>query len=302
MADNNARALQGRVQRRVDLSKDMLKAMGIDPAVFVRITLNALVRNPKIGECDPTSLDIAIMESAQSGLVPDGKEAAIIPFREKGKAAPNATLVPMIEGRIKLARQAVPGLTLWARVVYEGDKFIYEEGLTPKLIHRRNPLADTRDEKIVAAYAVAVFPNQALPEYEVFLQGDILRARSYSRATHGPWDTHYPEMVKKSVLRMLLKRLPKSINAPSEPPSALENLDIGAVDETGRLDVNGLDYDPSTGEIVDPPQDEEPEEKPKPRRRTTTRRRRANTQQQKPAPPPPEDPEDDEDGDDDDPF
>ena len=128
-----ARAQKGVVEKRVRMSAALLERMGMTPDQYERVMLNALLQTPGLGECTNESLDLAVMLCIQAGLLPDGKQAAIIPFNSKqGKIA---TLIPMIEGRLLLARRATPGLTLRVRLVYKGDDWAYEEGLLPVLRH-----------------------------------------------------------------------------------------------------------------------------------------------------------------------
>ena len=95
--------ITAKIERRVNLSEAMLKAMGVEPELFLRVALNALVMNPTIGDCTPDSVDKAILNTINAKLMPDGKESAIVPF---GKIA---TFVPMIAGQVKLAYNATPG-------------------------------------------------------------------------------------------------------------------------------------------------------------------------------------------------
>jgi recombinational DNA repair protein RecT len=49
-------------------------------------------------------------------------------------------------------------------------------------------------------------------QYEVMSIGEIDAIRGRSKAgSSGPWKTDYPEMAKKTVIRRLFKRLPKSL-------------------------------------------------------------------------------------------
>ena len=64
-------------------------------------------------------------------------------------------------------------------------------------------------------------PSKIEPDFEVMDRATLDRYRGYSRARSGPWDTHYVEMAEKTVLKQLLKRLPKSVTAPPEPPPEL---------------------------------------------------------------------------------
>ena len=215
--------IKGRIERRVELSEPMLKAMGVTPDAYARAALNALVLNPKIADCTLDSVETAIIHAVNAKLVPDGREAAIVPY------GGNATFVPMIEGQVKLALAATPGLTLRARLVYGGDEWVYEEGLRPILRHVPTTTSSRSDDDIVAAYAVADVPGADNPAYEVMLRGDLDRHKGYSRAqgSHSPWQRFYGPMCMKTVIRQLVKRLPKpSGTLISEAPPGLEAVEI----------------------------------------------------------------------------
>lgn len=231
----NQLAVTGTVQRRVEMSKSLLERMGMTVEQYERVALNALVVNPGLADCDPKSLDVAVMHCIQAGLLPDGKQAAIVPYNGK------ATLVPMIEGRLQLGRRATPGMSLRVRLVYQEDDWEYEEGLHPVLKHKVNPTGNRTDQQIIAAYAVATFPYGGGTDFEVHQRGDIDRYRGYSRSKSGPWQTHYGEMAKKAVLGQLLKRLPKAVGAPPEPPAYFEGAEIED-DLSGVIDAEQGSY------------------------------------------------------------
>ena len=127
----------------------------------------------------------------------------------------------MTDGLTMLAHQATKGLSIRTRVVYAQDDWEYEEGLRPVVKHKPNPTADHSDGQVIAAYAVATRPGNMDPDFEVMDRATIDRYRGYSRSRSGPWETHYVEMAEKTVLKQLLKRLPKSVTAPPEPPPEL---------------------------------------------------------------------------------
>ena len=58
----------------------------ITPKRFVRVLMTAVSSQPKLCEANRTSLFSACMSSAQDGLLPDGKEAAIVTFNTKERA------------------------------------------------------------------------------------------------------------------------------------------------------------------------------------------------------------------------
>ena len=238
--------IKARVERRSNLEAAVLERAGYSPEVFTRVMLNAVVMNPDIGDCNVQSLEWAMMQCIELGLMPDGRQAAIVPF--KG----NATLIPMIEGRIGMARRATPGLALRVRVVYRADDWEYSEGLVPVLSH--TPQEGGRAEAdLVAAYAIAVMPQASAPEFEVMTRPDIDRYRAFSSAKRGPWTTHFAEMAKKTVLGQLLKRLPK-VPGDIDSPSELDHVAM-----TGLVD--GMTFAPDVPQIewaADPPPEDLP--------------------------------------------
>lgn len=171
----------------------------VPPERFVRATVTALRENPDILRADRDSLFSALVKSAQDGLIPDGREAAIVMFGSK------ATYLAMIGGLRKIA--AEHGWSIRTQVVYSNDEFAYELGLEPKLIHRPAPLRDSRGE-LIGAYAVATH-RDGRKEVEVFTREEVEKVRATSRASQrGPW-VEWPErMWEKTVGRRLFAKLP----------------------------------------------------------------------------------------------
>ena len=244
----NQLAVRGTVEKRVQDSKPLLERMGITPEAYERVVLNALIRNPNLADCDRTSLDIAVADCIQAGLLPDGKQCAIVPFKPRNANSAVATVIPMIEGRLMLARRATPGLSLRVRVVYQEDEWDYSEGLHVTLKHKPNPLADKRDENVIVAYAVAHLPYSTQPEFEVMDRPTIDRYRRFSRSDN-IWQTHFVEMAKKAVLGQLLKRLPKAVGAPDTPAEIPESW-VTDLDFTDPYDQEPQ-VDTQTGEVLE---------------------------------------------------
>ncbi len=238
--------------------KEILDALGITPEVFARVAVNSLLANPMIAECDPPELKRAVMNSIELGLLPDGRQAAILPFKKKGGGV-GATLVPMIEGRILLARRACPGIVLRVRAVFREDIWSYSDGLIPAIKHEPNPEASRTDDDLIAVYAIAHQPKAPAPEFEVMFSGDITRYRAKSRAGSkgkGPWATDYIEMAKKTVMGQLLKRLPK---VAGEPP------DDGFADEAEAWHQ----FDETEQPMLEASTGDDPEPEPQPQARQT---------------------------------
>ena len=224
--------VQTAITRAVDLNGAMIQAMGINPDVYREVGVNALVMQPGLAKCSPASVGRAVVRCIQTGLLPNGIEAAIVPFGNE------ATFVPMIEGRLKLARRATPGIAFRVRLVYAEDVFEHTEGLHPRLEHTPALDGSRSDGSIIAAYAVATFPGGG-QEFEVFTRADIDRYRSYARSKGGPWQTHFGEQAKKAVLGQLLKRLPRS------------GMKTPIASTVEAPDVDGLDATPAEAVIID---------------------------------------------------
>lgn len=179
---------------------------GMPASRFVRATVTALLENPDLTGAQPRSLFQAVLRSAQDGLLPDGREAALVLFKQKGEAQPRAQYLPMIGGYRKVA--AEHGWALRTAVVYEADEFEYELGLEPRVVHKPPPVGTMRGEP-VAAYAVGRHQGTGAVEFEVMTAADIAKVRRTSRAKdHGPW-VEWPErMWEKTVGKRLFKKLP----------------------------------------------------------------------------------------------
>jgi len=175
----------------------------VTPERFERVTLTALQRQPDLLGTDRKSLFGAVMQCAQDGLQPDGKEAALVKF---GKGA---AYMPMVAGLLKLARQSGEIASLTANVVYAGDEFDYwidDEG--EHLSHR--PSIDGDRSQIRAVYAMARTSNGE-SIIEVMPHAEVEKVRKASRSANaGPWRDWYSEMARKTAIRRLFKRLPRS--------------------------------------------------------------------------------------------
>lgn len=183
----------------------------VTPARFVRATVTALLQNPDLAVADRDSVFVAAIKAAQDGLLPDGREAALVIYNTKVKG-PNgdvwvkkAQYLPMVAGYRKIA--AEHGWTIRSAVVYEHDEFEYELGLDPKLTHRPAPLRTDRG-KLVYAYAVGVHTD-GRREFEVMGADEIAKVRAASRASErGPWVDWEERMWEKSAARRLFTKLP----------------------------------------------------------------------------------------------
>ncbi len=178
---------------------------------FMNMSLMAIARTPKLADCDFSSIYLSLMECARLGLYPDGRQAAIVPY--KGKA----TLLPMVQGIIELMLRAPKVTKVESRVVYYGDFFEYSYGLNSRLDHV--PINDETDfRQIIASYAI-VFWEHTEPTFEVVIRDDLVKARQSSAAPNGPaWVTWEGEQSRK----VAVKRLSKYVDLTPEAQLLIE--------------------------------------------------------------------------------
>ncbi|MCA9244456.1 MAG: recombinase RecT [Phycisphaerales bacterium] len=171
---------------------------------FMRVVMTAISQTPELYRADRRSLLTSCVKAATDGLVPDGREAALVMFGNK------ATYMPMTAGILKKVRNSGELLSLMSNVVYEKDEFEYfVDDIGEHVLHKPNMLVDSRGN-MLAVYAVAKTKDGGV-YVEVMSRSQVEQVRNVSRAkNNGPWKDWYDEMARKTVIRRLAKRLPMS--------------------------------------------------------------------------------------------
>jgi recombination protein RecT len=174
---------------------------------FQRVLMTAIQSNPKLLMVERRSLWNSAIKCAQDGLLPDGREAAIVEYRDRDRGE-IAQYLPMIAGIRKKVRNSGEIATWDVHAVYEKDEFDYELGDNPFIRHK--PAMGDRG-KIAAVYSVATLKSGEKSR-DVMTIFEVEKIRAISRAKNGPWanPTFYPEMAKKTVARRHAKVLPMS--------------------------------------------------------------------------------------------
>ena len=184
---------------------------------FMRVVLTAVQNNPDLARADRASLWNACMRAAQDGLLPDGRDGALVIYRsksgekdEKGRDVwiDKVQWMPMIGGLRKKVRNSGEIKDWSAHVVHAKDHFEFELGDSPFIKHK--PFMDGDPGQVIAAYSVAQFKTGELSR-EVMTRAEIEKVRSVSRSKDkGPWLDWYEEMCRKVVARRHSKILPMS--------------------------------------------------------------------------------------------
>lgn len=173
---------------------------------FIRVVQTAIQTNPDLVNANRTSFFAACMKAAQEGLLPDGREAALIPYNSKtnGKMV---QYVPMVTGIMKKGRNSGEIGKWSSHVVKKNDVFEYQLGDDERIVHM--PALTNRGSTIGAYSIVHLKSGEISHEFMSVEEIEAVRARSKA-SDNGPWKTDYDEMCKKTVIRRHSKRLPTS--------------------------------------------------------------------------------------------
>lgn len=185
---------------------------------FKRVILTAVSTTPQLIKADRRSFFNSAMKAAQDGLLPDGREGALVIYeanvktRENGSdvwnKVPMVQWMPMIAGLRKKVRNSKEISTWDVKAVYQKDQFAYREGLNQQLDHV--PYLEGHPGPLIAVYSIARLKSgevsiDVMPKWQVDKVRDLSKAKE-----KGPWGGFYDEMAKKTVARRHSKVLPMS--------------------------------------------------------------------------------------------
>ena len=176
------------------------------PDRFIRVAATAIMRVPKLAECDQASFAKAMLDLSSLGLEPDGRRAHLIPFMNNKRGCYEVQMIVDYKGLVELVMRSDDIAKIHADIVCDNDVFEYDMGrITAHKINYKKPRG-----AVMCAYAMAEFKNGAI-KTEVMSIEEIESVRKRSKAGHsGPWVTDWNEMAKKTVFRRLSKWLPMS--------------------------------------------------------------------------------------------
>lgn len=203
----------GLIQRREDFAPSL--PSHIAPERFERVVLTAVNLNPDLLKADRRSLYNACAKAASDGLLPDGRDGALVVFNTKDGEGwiKKVQWMPMVAGIIKKARQSGEIASLGARIVYQNE---IDQGLfthkvvdgVPKVDHA--PILWGERGKPVLVYSFVQFKD-GMVDFEFLHADDVAKIRNVSKSKdRGPWKDWEEEMWKKSAIRRHAKRLPIS--------------------------------------------------------------------------------------------
>lgn len=173
---------------------------------FVRVIMTAVSQNPDVALANRQSFMSAAMKCAQDGLVPDGREAALVHYKMKSGEV-SVSYQPMVSGIIKRARNSGEIGNWSTQVVKTNDEFDFELGDNEFMRHK--PALSKRGD-VMGAYSIVTLKDGTKSrEWMNIEEINAIRARSKS-GDYGPWKSDFDEMCKKTVIKRHSKRLPMS--------------------------------------------------------------------------------------------
>jgi recombination protein RecT len=200
-----------------DIAEDLRLALPANIPLdrFKATFITAAAHNPDIMLCDAQSVKTALMKAAADNLLPDNREAAIVPYNTKVKDADGrerwikaAQYMPMVLGIRKRAKELGGIKSIVAECVYANDEFEVIAGDDPRIIHKPTKMGQPRGD-IIGAYAIFKDDKDEILHREVMPKEDIEKARSVSRAKDGPgWTKFFGEFARKTVVRRGAKSVP----------------------------------------------------------------------------------------------
>lgn len=194
------------------LAMALPRAMSADR--FTRIIATEWKKNPELKKCNPVTVLSSILLSAQLGLEPGSAlgQSYLLPYKNKGGM--DCQLIIGYRGMLSLARRSGEIISINAYSVHEGDDFHYELGLHPDIHHVPNQ-ETAEPGPLTHVYAVAVLRDGGV-QFEVMTRAEVERVKKSSKgasSAYSPWNTHFEEMAKKTIIRRLFKYLPVSAEA-----------------------------------------------------------------------------------------
>ncbi len=184
----------------------------ISEEVFKRAAITAVTTGYGLMDATQDSVIQCLAKCATDGLMPDGKEAALVVYSVKdgNNWIKKAQYMPMVDGVLKRARMSGEVLSIAAKVVYENDEFDYWVDEHGEHFKHRPKFGARGEVKLVYAFAKLKTGDLV---FEGMDREDIDRVRGASKngdKPNSPWGQWYDRMACKSVLHRLARRLPNS--------------------------------------------------------------------------------------------
>lgn len=223
----------------------------LTPERLCRVAMTAIQNTPKLLDCDRMSLYSAVTKAAQLGLEPDGilGQAYLIPYGKE------VQFIPGYKGLIDLARRSGEVSNIIAKEVYENDEFSVDWSQDIPFVHK--PCLKGERGEIIIFWALAKFKDGGF-HWDYMTVEEVMGVRDASQGykaavswskspknykTKGkvlsPWEDHFVEMGKKTVIRRIAKFLPMSVQRAAAFDVMQEAGKKVDIDDYGDITIDG---------------------------------------------------------------
>lgn len=202
-------------------------------AKFCSTAFIALKREPKLLNCEPSSVALALSKAASLKLEVAGplQHCWPIPFKDK------CQLIIGYRAWVLLVLRNSNGYVKWinAEVARESDTFKWTLGTKPGIEH----VSAEDNSPLTYAYAVAGLAS-GQTVFKVLNKTEVMKAKACSRNAEkvdSPWKNHEAEMWKKTAILRITKILPIDSEEFSEALSNEEELSDFSQEPEGTVTI-----------------------------------------------------------------
>jgi len=154
------------------------------------------------------SIIMSALKCASDGLVPDGREAALVKFNQKD-GPPLAQYLPMCRGIVTRMQQSPKCKEIGVNLVYSKEEFHFSE-TSDGTEFRHTPILFGDKGDLVGAYAFMRTADGGF-YFAPLDKAELEKIEKSSKAKFGPWTGPFKsEMQKKSALKRVAKIAPVS--------------------------------------------------------------------------------------------
>jgi recombination protein RecT len=196
-------------QARTQIVKYLPRHLDADKMIYV--ALETVRADSFLRQCEPLSVVQAVLEASQLGLMLGNKlgHAYLVPRRDKkANNILKCQLLIGYRGFIALAHRTGKVSSIYPAIVHSGDQFSLKLGTGRQLVHV--PVLDSAKRgEWIGAYAVVEF-RDGRTDFEWMTRQEIERVKACSESATeawSPWRRFEDEMIKKSPIRRMAKRL-----------------------------------------------------------------------------------------------
>jgi len=197
------------VESRGQIVKYLPRHLDADKMIYV--ALETVRADSFLRQCEPLSIVQAVLEASQLGLMLGNKlgHAYLVPRRDKkANNILKCQLLIGYRGFIALAHRTGKVSSIFPAIVHQGDQFSLKLGTGRQLSHV--PLLDaSKRGDWIGAYAVVEF-RDGRTDFEWMTRQEIEKVKQCSESASeawSPWRRFEDEMIKKSPIRRMAKRL-----------------------------------------------------------------------------------------------